>query len=218
MITIQQAVEDIILKSPYLESALVDGLINTSALARKIKPEIENKVFKKIQFGAIAVAINRLSNSLKERQAITNPLLKSKGDITIKSNLTAFTFINSPLLISRQKELLEKINKEKRVFLTTTQSLYQTTIIISSSFKNVVKQLFSEENKISEIDSLSAITLTLSEETVKAPGVYYSVLKTLAWYEINIIEIVSSFNELTIILENKDIDQAFSVLKSLTDI
>lgn len=40
------------------------------------------------------------------------------------------------------------------------------------------------------------------------------LLKTLAWHGINIIEIVSSFNEITIILEDSFVNQAFSVLKN----
>lgn len=214
MITIQRVVEDIIKKSPYLESALSNGIINASALARQIQPEIENKLIKDVQLGAVTMAIKRLADRLVKQQTKTAPLLKTFGDITVKSNLVAFTFINSPTLINRQRELLQKIGNARGIFLTTTQSLFQTTIIISASFKKVVEQIFKAEKKISEINNLSAITLTLSEATVKTPGVYYSILKRLAWYGINIIEIVSSFNELTIILEDAFVDQAFSVLKN----
>lgn len=216
MITIQQAVEEIVKKSPYLESALADNLINASALARQIRGEIENKLIKDVQLGAVTMAIKRLTRKLNKQQTKISPLLKSYGDITVKSNLAVFTFINSPSLINKQRELLQKIENERGVFLTITQSVFQTTLIISASFKKIVEQIFKDEKKISETSNLSAITLTLSEETVKTPGVYYSILKALAWYGINIIELVSSFNELTLILEDKFIDEAFSILKTRT--
>lgn len=214
MITIQQMVEEIVKKSPYLESALSDNLINASSLARKIKSEIENKLIKDVQLGAVTMAIKRLAKRLKKQQTKTSPLLKNYGDLTVKSNLIAFTFINSPSLINKQRALLQKIENQRGIFLTTTQSLFQTTIIISSSFKKELNQIFNSEKKISKISNLSAITLSLSEQTVNTPGVYYAILKTLSWFGINIIEIVSSFNELTVILEDKFVDQAFSVLKN----
>ena len=53
MITIAEIAEEIIRKSPFLEEALADGLINVSSLARMIKPDIEKKLQKPIKEGAI---------------------------------------------------------------------------------------------------------------------------------------------------------------------
>ena len=44
MISIPVAVEEVVKKKPFLEGALVDGLINLSALARQIKPEVEERI------------------------------------------------------------------------------------------------------------------------------------------------------------------------------
>lgn len=216
MITIQTAVEEIINESPFLESALADGFINTSALARHINPDLETKLFKDIHKGAVIVALNRLKNRLKRQQDNKKLLLKNFGDIMVRSNLEEITFINSPYLLDKQRKMLEEISNERNVFLTLTQSLYQTTLIFSSVLAEKIKKIFSDEKILSNQSKLSAITLVLSENTVKTPGVYYLILKTLAWYEINIIEVVSSFTELTLIFENSDVDQAFSVLKKLS--
>lgn len=43
MLTIPNAVEEVIKKKPFLEGALVEGLINLSALARQLKPETKNR-------------------------------------------------------------------------------------------------------------------------------------------------------------------------------
>jgi hypothetical protein len=64
---------------------------------------------------------------------------------------------------------------------------------------------------------LSSITILLTKETVNIPGVYYSILKLLAWNEINVIDVISTYSELTIILSNNDIDKAFSILKNYKD-
>lgn len=190
------------------------GIINSSALAREIKAQIQKTLYKTVEIGALAMAIKRLETKLRKEKVKLEPLLKIFGDITVRLNLSEFTFINTPSLAGKQKELLQELGNEKNIFLTATQSLVQTTLIINSQFKNKLEKIYQGEKIISNIDNLSAITLTLSEETIKTPGVYYAILKTLAWYGINIIEVVSSFNELTIILESSSVDQAFSVLKN----
>lgn len=60
MLTIPNAVEEVIKKKPFLEGALVEGLINLSALARQLKPEIEKKVGKEVNDSAVIMALNRL--------------------------------------------------------------------------------------------------------------------------------------------------------------
>ena len=51
--------------------------------------------------------------------------------------------------------------------------------------------------------------------TLTTPGVYYLVLKALAWNGISVIEITSIGWELNMLFLNKEVDQAFSVIKTL---
>ncbi len=46
-------------------------------------------------------------------------------------------------------------------------------------------------------------------------GIYGNILKALAWEGINVSEVVSTLKELTIVLEEKLIDAAFSIIKRL---
>ena len=51
--------------------------------------------------------------------------------------------------------------------------------------------------------------------TAQIPGIYSQLLKSLAWEGINVVEVVSTLNELTIVLEEERIDAAFSIIKRL---
>ena len=70
MLTIPNAVEEVIKKKPFLEGALVEGLINLSALARQLKPEIEKKVGKEVNDSAVIMALNRLVPRLELMSAM----------------------------------------------------------------------------------------------------------------------------------------------------
>ena len=61
MKTIQEVVETTIRKTPFIEEALHEKLINVSSLARIILPEVSNVLKKNVKVGAVMMAINRLS-------------------------------------------------------------------------------------------------------------------------------------------------------------
>ena len=65
MKTISQAVSEYVKSKPFLSSALSDGIINFTSLSRKIKPDIEEILRKKVNNGAIVMALNRLSINLE---------------------------------------------------------------------------------------------------------------------------------------------------------
>ena len=41
------------------------------------------------------------------------------------------------------------------------------------------------------------------------------MFKRLAWEDINIAEVISTTNEFTIVIEDRDIDRAFSVIQKM---
>ncbi|MFZ5554205.1 MAG: aspartate kinase [Bacteroidota bacterium] len=216
MTTIPEVVEDIIRKSPFLEEALADGLINVSSLARKIRDEISERLKKDVKEGAVIMAINRMapSNYYKINLRIQN-FMHSIGDVIVRSNLSDFTFLNSETLYICQAELLKHVSTQKELFCTFSQGVYETTIICSNSLKDFVMVNFKKEKGMSVTDSLASITIKLPKENTEISGIYYYILKRIAWEGININEVISTSNEFTIVVKDKDIDRTFSILMSL---
>lgn len=215
MITIPETVESIIIKSPFLAESLSQGIINISALARKIKPQVENEVMKEIQVGAIVMALNRLSQRVQVKTTEGKKLFGSALDLMVRSNLIEITFVNSEFLLQNQRLLLERLDDRRNYFLTFTQGIFETTIIAGKELKPEIIAIFKDERIISQFDDLSAITVLLPPTTALIPGAYNFILKSLAWESINIIEVVSTFNEFTMILKSIESDRAFSIIKCL---
>jgi len=216
MITVAQAVEKIIKNSPFIEDALFDGLINVSSLARKIKSEVEVILKKEVKQGAIVMAINRLSPS--EYLRINTKIkffLQSLGDIVVRSGLSDYTFAYSDELTIKQTKLLKLLHRNKDVFCTFSQGVSERTVIISTTFKKEMERIFKEEKILAVKEELSSITIRLPKENVEIPGVYYFILKKLAWEGINLVEIISTTNEFTLVVNDKYVDQTFSLLMRL---
>ncbi len=216
MITVAEVVEDLIKKSPFLEEAIADSLINVSSLARRLKPEIEDRLKKEVKNGAIVMAINRLSsNNYHKVNKGIKYFVNNMGDVVVRSNLHDYTFANSETLIDRQTELLDYIGKEKDVFFTFSQGVHETTMILSSGIMEKVEEIFKGERLMSKMNNLASITIKLPEGNTEITGIYYFILKKIAWEGISIIEVISTTHEFTIVVEDSFIDQTFSILMNM---
>lgn len=213
MTSIPTVVEEVIKKKPFLESALIEGLVNLSALARKIRPEIEKAAAREVNDGAIIMALNRLVprlellSNMKFRRVIENI-----GDIVVRSNLADLTFANSKSLYQCQAQLLDHVQKTKDAFCTFSQGIGETALVVSSLLVPTVDRLFCNEQQICKTTNLSSITIKLPAENSLYPGVYYYIFKELAWDNINIVELISTTNEFTVVVNDDDIHRAFSIL------
>ncbi len=214
--TVSDTVSEIVSRKPFLEEALASGLINLSSLARDIYPEVSQRMDKDVKHGAVVMALKRLkpdvNYQINER---IKKVVDLMGDITVRSNLADFTFRNSDSLTTNQTRLLEIISKRKEIFYAFSQGIYETTIILSNLIENEVNEIFKDEFLTFKIANLSSITIKLPEENTSVFGVYYHILKKLAYEGINILEIVSTTHEFTVIVNDNDVDAAFSVLKRL---
>lgn len=218
MLTIAQIVEKIVSKRPFLEEVMSEGLANLSAIARTIQPEIEHSLGREVKEGAILMALKRYTSQLDPSLNIKlKKSLQQMGEITVRSKLSDFTYINSDRIVEKQMSLLKLIEDKRECFYTFSQGIYETTMVISSSMSNELENLFQSERLVSRIDKLSSVTLRLPENNTKLTGLYYFILKKISWNKINIIELISTTNEFTIVVDEQDAAATFNVLKQLNE-
>jgi len=216
MKTIQETVETIINRTPFIEEAMQDKLINVSSLARAIKPEVEQILGKKVKSGAIMMSINRISpiNILRIRKNIKSFSLKL-GDFIVRSDLLDYTFKNTSTLHQHISILFSKTGNNRESFFTVSQGIFETNIVISKNLKSEIEKLFSKEKIVNSIEKLASITIKLPKINVEQSGIYYFILKQLAWANIPLQEIISTTNEITLVVKEEDINKTFSILIDL---
>lgn len=212
MRTVAEEIDSIVAGSAFLEEGLARGIINFSALARDIKPVIESSLMKPVSESAILMALKRLAKRLEGLTSRGQGLLREIGDLTVRSNLVALTYLRSPTILASQRRLLSEIDDGSGQFVTFTQGVFETTIVVSDQLRPTVERIFGDEDEVSQLKDLSAVVIKFPAHAVTTAGVHYSILKQLAWNGIHVIEVVSTYTELTLIVERPQIDQAFSVL------
>lgn len=216
MSRIGKEAEYIINRSPFIREAITENLINISALARKIKPEIEERMGGEVNEGAIVMAVKRMAPGYYHKINMKiNNFMSDLGDFLVRSDLTIFTFDNSSTIAMLQAKLMEEISTERDIFYTVSRGVTETTIITGQKLSPRIKALFVGEKLKSHKEDLASVTIKLDETNTEISGIYYYFLKHLAWEGINILEVISTTNEITFVVESEFIDQAFSVLMRL---
>ncbi len=218
MRTIAEVVEFEVKKLPFVEEAMQDGLINLSSLARLIKPSIEEALMKEVNEGAIVMALKRYTKNMSGAVMLKAEDIGSYfGEIFVRSGLMTCSYANSPSLTENQTRLLHDVDKNVDAYCSFKQGMFEHTFILSQNLKDKVDEYFKNEQFISGMTNLCSVTVKLKSSNVEVMGLYYYLFKMIAWRGINVVEVVSTANEFTIVVDQENINESFSVLMNVKE-
>lgn len=213
---ISDIVDEGIKKMPFVEEAMTAGLINYSSLARMLKPFVTKELMKDATEASILMALKRRS-TMGTNSLNLNPksFRVHIGDIFVRSDLSTFTYANSQTLTENQTRLLHEVQNLPDTYCSFTQGMNERTMIVSENIMEKVQRIFKDEQQLSSETQLSSATVKLKASNVRAYGLYYYIFKMIAWNGINILEVISTSNEFSIVVAQKDINDAFAVLMKI---
>ena len=73
------------------------------------------------------------------------------------------------------------------------------------------------EKIINKESNLVALTMRFADDFIHTPGVIFTIIRKLAWENINIFEVVSTLSEMTLILRKADSIKAYEALQRLVE-
>jgi len=213
------AVRKYIDSHPFVEEGLSDGIINYLGLARKILPEIESQCEKSVREGAIVMALKRLSPSYYYQvSAGIRKFLHRLGQFTVRYDIYDYTFQNSPSLIEQQGQIFKHVASDPDLFYSFSQGLRESTIVSSKKLHETISTYLRTENMITHKKDLAALTIVLPKDNTEISGIYYFIFKELAWQDINVVEVISTTNEFTLVVDQKDVEESFRLVRKLKDL
>ena len=133
----------------------------------------------------------------------------------MRSDLCDYTYKNTPTLVSEITKLLNDIGNDSDNFFTISQGVFETSIVVSKKLKGKVEEIFEGEEVLWSATNLASLTIKLPKSNVEQSGIYYFILKQLAWANISVQEVISTTNEITIVVKETDIKQTFSILMDM---
>lgn len=208
MITITQAVSQLILQDELASEALREDLLNLSAYADKIHKRVENLTFKDVKRGTIVVALTRIKKNLAKLPPLYPEI--EINNLSVKSSLYAFTY-EKTLDIQRKIAVLHPFLLPMNDLFSITEGPSEVTIVFAEKSEELIKKHFSTRPKV-EFRDIVAVTVQFRMEVARIPNFFYGLFSTLAGKRINIIEIVSTFTEISFIVGKDAMEETMKSL------
>ncbi|MBS3068022.1 ACT domain-containing protein [Candidatus Micrarchaeota archaeon] len=185
-------------RRPFLKEIVREGIVNYSALARKISIEVFGS--KKHQ-NAIKMALVRLTSKIREKEEdLESKILKVLKDssISLKSKVAV-------VISAREIEQLK--------YLSYVESKDTITYVVEEKeLENVRKS----KNVLHTETNLNLITIHSPPALEEVPGVIAHILDALSAEGINIAEFVSCYTDTLLVIKQADTARAYEILDGLT--
>jgi len=209
MLKVSEITQDILQSADLELEAMRKGVLNLSAYAEQIHDEVENRTFKKVKKTTIVVALSRLQTRLSNIPTLQPQIYLDK--LSVKSPLVTITYEKTRQSLEQSRSLSVFLSHHDPQFITITQGTDELTIIVSQDQLDTTLEYFDAEPK-AVCHNLVGVTVQFTEKYLSQPNVIYTILAALAGKRINIIEIVSTYTELTVIIEQAQLEVAIRTL------
>jgi len=208
MIKVSDAVRELVINSEEVLSCLSQGVLNLSAYAKRIKPSVERRTKKPVKHGTIVAALARYAKDLEVKSPIVPEI--SWRDIAVKSGLIEIAFDKTRANRERLQVLYQTPQFQSADFLTVTHGLGELSIIINENLEQPVMRIFGRQKPKFVLRGLCGLTVRFDEHYIHEPGLTLALVRKVAIKRINIVELVSTFTELTFLLYEKDMSAALA--------
>lgn len=210
MLSITDTVRGIIQKNPFISECLASGLLNTSQYARQIQQQVENVTYKKVKYQTIVTSLNRLKVEFVAKESVKFVV----DDIQLKYPICDIVFASN--LSNHQKiaSLYEKIGSQANNFLNVIEGNTETNIFVNSNFAETVLSTFLPKKPIYTQFELAGIILKFGPKYIDLPGSTFSVLRSISMEGINLVEVLSTYTEITIFVDLKDSQRVIEIIKN----
>ncbi|MFA6973264.1 MAG: hypothetical protein WC238_00800 [Parcubacteria group bacterium] len=208
MLKISDSLKEIVEANSFFKFGLYNRLLNLSKLAAFVKPLIETRVKKEVGINAILMGLSRLQreNAQDIPKIEEFPII----NLTVNSELCSINFFASSAVLENLNKVHAEIQKQKG-YLTLSQGITEITMLINEGLIDTILNLMEEQPK-SIKRGLSSLGLKFDAKYNDMPGFFYYVLQQVALQGISVYEISSTYTELILYIEEKDIKLAFDTL------
>lgn len=215
MVTISHLVKKIVKDKPFLQEALGQKIISYGNLAEQLKPKIEEELEKEIKHSAVVMALRRYADELEKDNINLKPF-DYNSELVMKTNICDFTVLKSRTLLTKLKSLYSLVDFERGDILNIVLGNYEVSIVINEKYTDKLIKFLKGEKILNKEYDLTALSINFKGgDFLHTPGVIFTIVRRLAWDNINIFEVVSTKTELTLILKQRDSVRAYETLQEL---
>lgn len=202
----------IVEKDEVLYEGLRQDILNLRAVGRIIRPKIEKIKLEKVGLETIVVSLSRIQSELMIREPI-KPKVRL-FDMTMQTPLTTITYPKESLSKDDLSKIRRLIDTNNTKFCTMTEGFKEVTVIVPATLAEQISGCINVSPSVIKND-LYAICLHFDPAYLNQPNILYAILGELAIERINLMEIISTATELSLIIESKELQKVTAKLNRL---
>ena len=211
--SVSKAIKDILFSNSIYLNSLKLGIANYTALALKIKPEVDKTVASDVNINTIVVSIKRIADAIQQNQDSDNIAQEEKDNLAgARISLTGSIIdVEFDKEMENIEKILELFDRESDIRFNIFQSKNHMNLFIENISE--IKKIFGPDSQIvthSKIkEGVSMITISLPWEETELRKTYQllSIISNIL-YDNQIFLHNAFFTPNEIVLIIKDIDAA----------
>ncbi len=204
MVNTADIVRKYINENPDLKDYLNRGLINISALSREIMASTPVD-----DFDATMAALKRYRNNVP---IVYNSEILDRSNLEMSSNISIIVVKKSYGSLKIITGIIGNLKKLNSINLVETKNSF--SIIGDNETIKGFSNFFSDEQIIEHKTDLGQLSIISPEEIEKTKGYINFITMLLYRAGINILHIISFYSDTIIILDQKDLTNAFKIISA----
>lgn len=210
--SVPEAVREIITKNRSIHDCMKMDVINYTALAVKIQPDIERQIGNPVNLNTIVVAIKRYADSFLEKDEIKADSILKNARLSLTDGILNIRFSANELDASEAASLMNKfseMNSDYEFFrlADSFRVLTEDLVGVRKFFESIPheKELFST--------GLAKIKIRISQEQNRSDVVSY-VAELLHSNGIELENAFFSQDDIVLVLKEEDASKAYEILRT----
>ncbi|NIR87346.1 hypothetical protein GWO13_07175 [Candidatus Bathyarchaeota archaeon] len=211
--SISRTVQNLIDKDISLQDALQRDYANYSAIARMLKPKVEETLGRKVK-------LESLITSVKRAKTIYRPRWENVTRIVAESVINLRTDV-AKISVEKTRRNLEIIRKALTNFLgeffQVLEGMSAATLIFDQKLFEDICPMFRKGDILDERQNLAAIVVQSPPDIIDVPGCVTAFYNPVSRIQINMEETMSCFTDTILVLRMEDVGKAFAALTDLIE-
>jgi len=213
MVTVSYVVKDLLNKRVFLQEAINRNIVSYNALAKHLKPDIETELGKHVKHSAVVMALRRYAEKVEtKREHIKFNYFR---ETILKTDICYIIIAESATSLSKVQNLYNEIEFKQGGIYNIVHGNYEIGIITNQRYKDILLELLHDEKVSHVVEDLAVISLTHTQNFLFTPGVMYNVLRFVSWENINILSIILTPQELSLVIPRTDAMKCYNTLERL---
>jgi len=208
--SLSKAVQGLIENDLSLQDALERRYGNFSAIARLLKPRVEEIVGRKVKLEGLITSVKRAQYSYKPK--IDYLKIVAESVMNLRTDVAKISLEKTKRTLEAARRILAGYPE---AFLQVLEGATTLTLIVDQRIFAEVRSAFRKEEVFDEKQNLAALIVQSPRGIVDTPGCIVALYIPISRNRINIEETVSCFTETIIILKMEDVGKAFSLVNDL---